>query len=273
MLEPLLLGLSSGTVCLAYCAPVLVPYLLGEGRDIRHSVPLLVEFLLGRLAGYVLFALIAWLIGFRVLPSGEWRGVIFGLTYLVLSVLLVAYGFLNLRSWCAGQTVPRFLGWLSLHSVTRLSAGAPASTSVPEEGRTTEVQPPSPGTAIARPGTLSGTPSTVASSAASTLGTQSAAASPTVLPLILGLLTGINICPPFLIALTKAAESGSALDSVRFFVFFFLGTAVYFLPMPLLGALRFVRTLQTVGRLAAGIIGVYYFYVGLVTFYGGLKQL
>jgi hypothetical protein len=28
-----------------------------------------------------------------------------------------------------------------------------------------------------------------------------------------------------------------------------------------------------VGRMAAGIIGIYYFYVGLVTLYGGIKLL
>jgi len=210
MLEPLLLGLSSGTVCLAYCAPVLVPYLLGEGRDVWRSALLLAEFLLGRLAGYVLFALAAWLIGFNLLPSGAWRGVAFGLMYLVLSVLLVGYGFFNLGSWCAVRGFPRLLS---------------------------------------RP------------------------ASPAILPLALGFLTGINVCPPFLIALARAADAGSALDSVRFFVVFFLGTAVYFLPMPLVGALKPVRALRTVGRLAAGIIGIYYFYVGLVTLYGGIRQL
>ncbi len=211
MLEPFLLGLSSGTVCLAYCAPVLVPYLLGEGGDIWRNALLLAEFLLGRLTGYVLFALAVWLIGFNLIPSGGWRGLVFGLAYLVLSVLLVGYGFLNLRSWCAVRTVPHFLG-------------------------------------------------RVAPSAA-------------VLPLVLGFLTGINVCPPFLIALTRAADARSALDSVRFFVVFFLGTAVYFVPMPLVGTLRSMRALQTVGRLAAGIVGVYYFYVGLVAFYGGIRQL
>ncbi len=211
MLEPFLLGLSSGTVCLAYCAPVLVPYLLGEGGSVRRSALLLTEFLLGRLVGYVLFALAAWSIGLNLLPSGGWRGLLFGLAYLVLSILLVGYGFFNLRSWCAVRKVP---------------ANLPSATM-----------------------------------------------SPAILPLILGLLTGINICPPFLIALTRAADTGSAVDSVRFFVAFFLGTAVYFVPMPLVGALRTVSALRTVGRMAAGIIGVYYFYVGLVTFYGGVRQL
>ncbi len=229
MLEPLFLGLSSGTVCLAYCAPVLVPYLLGEGGGIRRSALLLAEFLFGRLAGYVLFALAAWLIGFKLLPSGGWRGLVFGLTYLVLSILLIGYGFLDLRSWRAVRVFPRFVGRLSL----------------------------------ARP---------MAGNAASARATDSLSAglSLAILPLILGFLTGINVCPPFLIALARAADAGSALDSVRFFVVFFLGTSVYFVPMPFVGALRSMHALKTVGRLAAGAVGVYYFYVGLVTFYGGM---
>lgn len=241
MLEPLLLGLSSGTVCLAYCAPVLVPYLLGEGRDVRRNALLLAEFLFGRLAGYVLFALAAWLIGFNLLPVGAWRGLVFGLTYLVLSVLLVGYGFLNSRSWCAVRTVPRFLSRSSFRWRAVGAADAPEATESPP--------------------------------AAPARGLESAPPTALLLPLVLGFLTGINVCPPFLIALTRAAGAGSALDSVQFFVAFFVGTAVYFVPMPLLGALRAVRALQTVGRLAAGIIGVYYFYVGLVTFYGGVRQL
>ncbi len=206
MIEPLLLGLSSGTVCLAFCAPVLVPYLLGEGGSIRRDAVVLAEFLLGRLAGYVLFALAAWLIGFSLLPSGAWRGLVFGPAYLVLSVFLIVYGFITPRSWCAARVVPPFVGV-------------------------------------------------------------------SFLPLVLGFLTGVNVCPPFLIALTRAADAKSALDSVRFFLVFFLGTAVYFVPMPLVGALRSLRALRTVGRLAAGIIGVYYFYAGLVTLYGGIRSL
>jgi len=243
MLEPFLLGLSSGTVCLAYCAPVLVPYLLGEGGNVGRDALVLTEFLMGRLAGYVLFALAAWLIGFNLLPPGGWRDLVFGLAYLVLSVLLIGYGFLTPRGWCAVRAVPRLVGRLALPR--RQADAAPSSRSL---------QSPSP----------------AASAPAKSAPT---AISPAVLPLALGFLTGINVCPPFLIALARAADARSALGSVRFFVVFFLGTAVYFVPMPLLGALRPLRVLQTVGRMAAGIIGIYYFYLGLVTFYGGIRLL
>jgi hypothetical protein len=54
--ERFLLGLANGGVCLAYCAPVLVPYLLGAGDTVRRSVVSVGEFLGGRLAGYLTFA-------------------------------------------------------------------------------------------------------------------------------------------------------------------------------------------------------------------------
>ena len=47
------LGLSSGTVCLFSCAPVLVPYLLGEGRRTGGNFLSLGLYLAGRLAGWM----------------------------------------------------------------------------------------------------------------------------------------------------------------------------------------------------------------------------
>jgi hypothetical protein len=54
-----LLGLVNGGVCLSYCAPVLVPYLLGEGDTVRRSVASVGGFLGGRLVGYLTFAVLA----------------------------------------------------------------------------------------------------------------------------------------------------------------------------------------------------------------------
>jgi sulfite exporter TauE/SafE len=94
-----------------------------------------------------------------------------------------------------------------------------------------------------------------------------------LLPLFLGLFTGLTLCPPFLLAIVNAAESGSILGSLLFFLLFFLGTAIYFIPLPFIGAFRRLRILQTVGKFAAGVMGVYYFYLGLIMFYGGIELL
>ena len=56
LVKGFLLGIASGGACLAYCAPVLVPYLLGEGKTLRGNAVLVGGFLGGRLIGYLAFA-------------------------------------------------------------------------------------------------------------------------------------------------------------------------------------------------------------------------
>lgn len=95
------------------------------------------------------------------------------------------------------------------------------------------------------------------------------------LPALFGLLTGMNLCPPFLLAFTNAALNGTLLGSLLFFLAFFLGTSVYLLPLPLVGLIRggqatnSASALQTVGRLAAVMMSFYYVYSGMILFVQG----
>jgi hypothetical protein len=52
MAEGFLLGSSSGITCLASCAPVLLPLLVGARGGVRRHGFLMAEYLGGRLAGY-----------------------------------------------------------------------------------------------------------------------------------------------------------------------------------------------------------------------------
>ena len=211
-MQGFLLGLSNGTVCLAYCAPVLVPYILGEGKSIRQNGFLLTRFLSGRLLGYLLIGLLAGMSNFLIAAKSPSRGLVFGGTYMILAVLLVIYGFVDMRTSCAAERSDGFLK-------------------------------------------------------------KASARFPSFLPLFFGLFTGLTLCPPFLLAIVSAAESGSILGSVWFFLMFFLGTTLYFVPLPFMGAFRRLRVLQTIGKFAAGVIGVYYFYLGVIMFHGGIKLL
>ena len=212
MTQGLLLGLANGTVCVAYCAPVLVPYLLGEGRNVRSSFLVLGEFLLGRLSGYLLFGILAWLTHRMLLENPSRRELIVGAAYMILSGLLVMYGFSRPAKECAADRARSLF------------------------------------------------PDLFARNAA-------------VLPLALGFLTGLNLCPPFLLAFTGAAAGTSLGYSVLFFAFFFVGTSVYFVPAPLLGSIRRFGGLRTVGRMAGLVVALYYFYLGIVTFEGGVVTL
>ena len=54
MVEPVALGFSTGTWCVMYCAPVLLPFLFGrEGLTHRKNASLVGLFLAGRLASYI----------------------------------------------------------------------------------------------------------------------------------------------------------------------------------------------------------------------------
>ena len=211
-MQGFLLGLTSGTVCLTCCAPVLVPYLLGEGKSVRQNMSLLVEFLLGRLLGYLLFGIMAWTFNLLIERRFALRELLFGTAYLILATMLIIYGFFNKRTRCAAKTMPALLQRLSSHS-------------------------------------------------------------PSLLPLFFGMLTGMNICPPFLLAFAEAAGTSSIGGSLWFFWNFFLGTSLYLLPMLFFGVLRRFEPLQIVGKLTAGILGVYYLYIGTTMIQGGLIQL
>lgn len=96
---------------------------------------------------------------------------------------------------------------------------------------------------------------------------------PALLPFGLGLLTGLNLCPPFLLAFTDAAQARNLSQSLLLFATFFLGTSVYLLPIPFLGIFRGRPGLAAVGRMAAVLVALYYFYSGILTLVGGLTQL
>lgn len=52
---------------------------------------------------------------------------------------------------------------------------------------------------------------------------------------LLGFLLGINLCPPFVLAISVAADTGQVFKSIIFFVAFFAATSIYLLPLMLSG--------------------------------------
>lgn len=207
MIQGFLLGLANGTSCLAYCAPIFLPFLLGEGKTVRRNFPLLLQFLAGRLAGYLLFGIAAWRVG-QWLQQSAAHGLFMGATYLVLAVLLLIYGFSTPQTRCGTETGGRWF-----HRIT---------------GKF-----------------------------------------PAALPVLFGLLTGLTLCPPFLAAFADASSRPSVSGSLAFFTAFFVGTTLFFIPLPFTGFLRRFNPVRIVGRLACGITGASYVYRGIVLFYTG----
>lgn len=78
----------------------------------------------------------------------------------------------------------------------------------------------------------------------------------------LGFLTGINLCPPFLVAGVRAAQLPALTDALGFFAIFFVGTAVWFMPFLSLGLVRRTPQFMTVARMAAVLLGCWYGFTG-----------
>ena len=77
--------------------------------------------------------------------------------------------------------------------------------------------------------------------------------------LVYGLLLGISPCPPFIAAASRVLEKGGIGSGVLYFMFFFIGTSIYFLP--LLGAWFFQKhmdAIKIIARLTMIILGAYF---------------
>jgi hypothetical protein len=208
MMQGFLLGLANGTTCLAYCIPVLVPFLLQEGRNVRQNLVTMLKFLGGRLGGYVVFGLVAWATGNLLLAAAKHQGLVIGTAYVGLSVLLLV-------------------------AVLRKPV-------------------PTPGACAVR-------------------GAQTRFSRwPALIPVGMGFLAGLRICPPLLLAFADAANTGTLAGSLILFLMFFLGSSIYFIPLSFLGAVARIADLRIVGKFAAVIVAVYYMFSGILLFAGGV---
>jgi len=86
---------------------------------------------------------------------------------------------------------------------------------------------------------------------------------PERVPFCLGILTGINVCPPFLTGLVVTLSLGSALSGAAFFAAFFFATSLYLLPVlgvwPWLSSVR----ARSFGRIALFLAGLWYLFQAL----------
>jgi sulfite exporter TauE/SafE len=85
-----------------------------------------------------------------------------------------------------------------------------------------------------------------------------------------GFLSGLQICPPFLIAVTEAAKTGSLEGSLLFFILFYIGTGIWFIPFPFIGTLGRFRQVAQVARFLTLPLGAYFIYSGLISIAGGI---
>ena len=87
-------------------------------------------------------------------------------------------------------------------------------------------------------------------------------------PAALGLLTGLNLCPPFVVAGIRASQLGSMAAALIFFAVFFLGTSIWFIPFVSLGCVVRNQAVMTVARMAMVFIALYYLLLGIAMLLG-----
>lgn len=192
LIQSFLTGLSVGLFCLSYCAPFVAPFLVAEERKTKKNFSLILQFILGRFFGYILFGAIFGYLGEKI--SSQAVNLILIIALILMSVFLIFYALGLLRpslSFCAGRTFKNRL------------------------------------------------------------------------PILLGFLMGVNICPPFLMSLAYVFTLHSAARGIIYFLMFFLGTSLYFLPLFFLGFLNKMAEFRLVARIAGLIVGVSFFVYGI----------
>ena len=85
---------------------------------------------------------------------------------------------------------------------------------------------------------------------------------------VLGLLTGLSLCPPFIAAGFRAAQMGSMILAVLFFLFFFIGTTVWFVPFAGFSCIVRNQAVITVARMTMVLIALYYLFMGIAMLLG-----
>ena len=83
-------------------------------------------------------------------------------------------------------------------------------------------------------------------------------------PFLIGFLTGVNVCPPMVASLTHVFNLRSALQSLGYFVFFFLGTSTYIIPAAFLGILTKSNLIKRIAKISGVVAGIYFISRNLV---------
>ncbi len=83
-------------------------------------------------------------------------------------------------------------------------------------------------------------------------------------PIVFGFFTGINVCPPLLLAISYTFGLADMAKGILLFSSFFLGTSVYLLALFPLGYLGRWPNLRLIALITTSLSGVFFFITGLV---------
>ena len=84
---------------------------------------------------------------------------------------------------------------------------------------------------------------------------------------LMGFLTGLNLCPPFIAAVAGAIQTGTMRGSILYFSAFFLGTVVFFPGMIFFGWLSKIDSVRSIASVCMVISGAWFFFRGMFSFF------
>ncbi len=84
----------------------------------------------------------------------------------------------------------------------------------------------------------------------------------------LGLLTGLNLCPPFGAAIAGAASSSAITSALFYFWAFFAGTAICFIPLLIISPFSRIDALRQIARICLFLAGAWLLFEGVSAFIG-----
>jgi sulfite exporter TauE/SafE len=200
--EGFLLGLATGTTCLATCGPVYAPYLMQYGRSLPKSLLAVLELSAGRFISYLVVGAAAGLLGRQV--DFEEKRLFTAAAYSLFSIFLLVTVFRTHRRDRCYRT-GRWAGIIDR-------------------------------------------------------------------PLVLGILTGINICPPFLLALTKAVSGSGPVAGMTLFAAFFAGTSIFLVPLSVFGLFGTRSQLRSVARLVAIAVSAWFLFLAGLLMYNHFRS-
>lgn len=194
IVEAFVLGITMGGYCAVNCAPFVVPYLLANPENkFLGKCYVFGQFLFGRLAAYITFAVVVSF--FAILSEPLLSLYVNSILLMLTSVLMIVFSLINIRF--------KFCRFGRLGAVSKS------------------------------------------------------------FPVITGFLLGMNLCPPFLVALVNVLKMKSVLDSCIYFFCLFLGTTFYLLPVVFVSAALNSGFFRRMGIYFGILVGVWFLIQGI----------
>ena len=188
--EGFLLGLATGHLCIATCGPIYTPFLMQRKFNLTQSLFALLKISVGRFVTYLLFGIIAGLLGQQIGSIN--RAWFTAIAYLLFSTFLFISAFRTHQKEKGCQ----FKRWSNFVDS----------------------------------------------------------------PFMLGVVTGINYCPSFLIALTRAVDLSGPVSGAMLFIAFFFGTNIFLLPFTFFGIMGNKKLFRTIAVIISFIVGSWFMY-------------